>query len=397
MTQQHHRRNRTVRLTIRLRLTLLYSVLFLAGSVAVLSLNYALVARQISPRQPPPEVIRELPEQPDGAVIPGAKGVPGDIDRINRAFRNATLDSMVRQSAVTLVVTAVLAAVAGWVLAGRALRPVQRITATARELSAHDLTRRIRLKGPSDELKDLADTFDDMLDRLDRSFQSQRRFAANAAHELRTPLTLIRAAADVTLSAPNISKDELVEMAWTVRGAAVQSEQLLASLLALAHSERGVDRHEPVDLRKIAERVVERAQGRAIAARLRVLTDLIPANTTGNPLLLERLVYNLLDNALRYNCPQGWVTISTGSRSDGNAYLSVGNSGHRVHGDVDGLFEPFRRDRLDRTHDDEQGAGLGLSIVKATVEAHGGRLHAEANDQGGLSVLVVLPGHMPDS
>lgn len=178
-------------------------------------------------------------------------------------------------------------------------------------------------------------------------------------------------------------------MARTVRGAAVQSEQLLASLLALAHSERGIDRHEPVDLRQLTERVIERAQDRVTAARVHLTTDLRPADTIGNHALLERLVYNLLDNALRYNCTEGWVTIRTGSRADGRAYLGVDNSGDLIHGSVDGLFEAFRRDR---THDEDQGAGLGLSIVKATVEAHGGEQHAEANDRGGLRVVILLQG-----
>jgi signal transduction histidine kinase len=255
-------------------------------------------------------------------------------------------------------------------------------------VSDQRLGERIALRGPEDELRELADTFDSMLDRLSESFEAQRRFIANASHELRSPLTVIRSEAEVALANPNSDPDELRAMAAVVVEASDRTEALLDGLLVLARSQRGLLQREPLDLGTVAESASAAAEAEARERHVRLESGLRPAPVEGDRRLLERLVANLLENGLRYNRPGGWVRLETVCGPD-SALVRVSNSGPQV--DVAAarrLSEPFQR--LDR-HGDGRGAGLGLSIVRSVSEAHGGRLAITPRDEGGLVVEVVLP------
>jgi signal transduction histidine kinase len=275
-------------------------------------------------------------------------------------------------------------------LAGRVLRPIQDMTATARRLSDTNLHERLALEGPRDELKELADTFDGLLGRLESAFESQRRFVANASHELRTPLAIQRTVVDVALADPDATPDELRSMAVSVRDAVDRSEGLIDGLLLLARSQQGAGPTEPVDLAGVVSTALDQAVGEIAGAGLHVRRDLQPAVVTGNRVLLERLAVNLVQNAVRHNVEGGWMEVVTG-RSGDRARLTVHNGGHPVPPEqVAGLFEPFRRLGPDRV-DGGRGHGLGLSIVQAVATAHDGTIEAAARPDGGLSVTVELP------
>jgi signal transduction histidine kinase len=310
-----------------------------------------------------------------------------------KSQRDVTLNQLLRYSLTTLGAVTLLAAIGGWIVAGRVLRPVHRITAAARDASEHHLTARLALTGPRDELRELADTFDAMLDRLQTAFEGQRRFIANASHELRTPLTVMRATVDVVLAKPAPTPAELVDMGQDVRTAVDHAEALIEALLTLARSDRGLAQREPVDLATVIEDAVDAAGARPGAAHpagtRRLHTSLAPAPTTGDPILLERLAANLYDNAMRYNVPDGDVWLSTAAIG-GRAVLTVGNTGPVIAPEtVPGWFEPFRRPR-ERTGDG--GFGLGLAIVASIAAAHGGEAAAGPLPGGGLTVTVSLPG-----
>ncbi len=278
----------------------------------------------------------------------------------------------------------------GWFLAGRVLRPIQDMTATARRLSDTNLHERLAMEGPADELKELADTFDDMLGRLEAAFESQRRFVANASHELRTPLAIQRTLVDVALADPDATPEELRTMAVLVRDAVDRSERLIDGLLVLARSQQGVGATAPVDLAGVAAAAVDQAATEIDAAGLSVHRDLEPAPLTGNRVLLERLAANLVENAVRHNVTGGWMEVTTATTGD-HVTLTVRNGGAPVPPDqVAGLFEPFRRLAPDRVGGG-RGHGLGLSIVQAVAVAHRGSVGAEAPESGGLSVTVSLP------
>lgn len=382
-------------LTIRVRLTLLYTGLFLACGAVVLTITYGLVANSLHSST----TVDPAPEE----FLAGCKKAlgqpPVDINLKNkceaafqagadagaRTQRDAVLADLLGYSGTTLAAGTVLAALAGWFVAGRVLRPVGRITAAARMASEHNLSARVALTGPKDELRQLADTFDDMLGRLEAAFEGQRRFIANASHELRTPLAVMRATVDVVLAKPAPTAQELVGMGSDVRTAVDRAEALVEALLTLARSERGPTAREHVDLATILEDVLDSVR----PGDSHVHVKLLPAPALGDAILLERLATNLVDNALRHNVADGsvWLTTST---VDGRAVLTVTNTGPVVPADaVEGLFEPFRRLR-DRTGDG--GAGLGLAIVAAITSRHGGRVTAVPHDPGGLAVTVTLPG-----
>jgi signal transduction histidine kinase len=283
---------------------------------------------------------------------------------------------------------------AGWILAGRALRPVRRITETARRVSDSNLGERIALDGPNDELKQLADVFDSMLARLDKAFASQRRFVTDASHELRTPLAIMRTEIDVALENPHLSAAELREAAEVVREATERGEQLIESLLTLARSER-----EPaltdLDLAAVAEQAVDDLAAEADGLALDIRLSLARARIRGDRVLLERLVANLVENAVRYNRRGGWIRVVT-ANSGGAARLEVGNTGPPVlPSELGSLFEPFTRLDASRSRA-TGGAGLGLSIVKAVAESHGGTISATALSAGGLHVVVELPAAASD-
>ena len=277
-----------------------------------------------------------------------------------------------------------LAAVAGWIVAGRILRPVHRLTAAARAASEQNLSQRIALQGPRDELRELADTFDTMLERLDRAFTSQQQFIANASHELRTPLTVMRTALDVVLAKPEPTRDESLSMTAEVRQAADHAERLIEVLLILARNDQARVLTEQLDLAAVAEDALE---GRT-ADGITTITTLDEAPVTGDGVLLERLIANLLDNAERYNIAGGTIATTTAT-DNGASVVRVVNTGRVVPTDqVDRLFLPFAR-LDDRTSHD--GFGLGLALVSSIATVHSGTVHATAASTGGLDITVRLP------
>jgi signal transduction histidine kinase len=302
--------------------------------------------------------------------------------------RDHTMSELLKWSVVGLVGLTVASAALGWVMAGRALRPVREITEAARRASERHLGERINLRGPEDELKELADTFDAMLERLDQAFIAQRQFVANASHELRTPLTSMRTAIDVVLAKPNRTPEQLEATSEKVRRSIDQSERIVDALLTLAVSNQGTGEAESVDLSTAAEDALDAVDDRARAAGLRVDTELSTAEVTGSRVLLERLVSNLVENAVVHNVSDGWVRVRVGA-NNGHAYLEVANSGPVVkEEDLPHLFEPFRRGDA---RIGSSGVGLGLSIVRSVSEAHGAKVQAVASAAGGLVVSVSMP------
>jgi signal transduction histidine kinase len=382
-------------LTIRARLTLLYTALFTAGGAVLITITFLLVAH--SPRiSSSDQIVRASPQlsaqcaqvlkdpNADANLRTKCEAAARQGFKIGaQSQRDTTLSNLLTYSITTLAAVTVLAAFAGWLLAGRVLRPLQDVTAAARDASENNLSQRLDLSGPRDELRQLADTFDDMLARLDAAFTSQRRFIANASHELRTPLTVMRTTIDVVLAKKAPTPAELTTMGNDVRRAVDHAEALLEALLTLARNDRGLTVREPVDLATVAEDVLD---GRNFAD-LHVHASLASAPVTGDPVLLERLVANLVDNAVRYNIPGGVVQIAT-ARLNGTASVAVTNTGPLVDEEpIDGLFQPFRR-LHDRTSTD--GLGLGLAIVKSIADIHSGQVAAAANPGGGLTIRVLL-------
>jgi signal transduction histidine kinase len=312
--------------------------------------------------------------------------------------RDAAVHQLLLYSLIGLGIMGALSGAVGWLVAGRALRPVHAITGAARRASEENLGERLALAGPPDELKELADTYDAMLARLDAAFASQRRFVANASHELRTPLTVMRTAIDVTLAKPGRTPAQLESMAAEVRGAVDRAEALIEALLTLARSDRGTAAVEPADLAVLAEDALDAAGPAIRAGSLHVETALQPAPTHGDLVLLDRLVANLVDNAVQHNTPGGWIQVATGVR-DGLAQLTVTNGGPAIGEDVAPLlFEPFRRVNGHQMGDGacgRPGTGLGLSIVRSVAIAHQGTVSARSRAAGGLDVSVVLPAVAP--
>jgi signal transduction histidine kinase len=405
-----------MRPTVRLRLTAWYASIFLLLGTALLAISYVIVSRNTS--NFPVRVTKELlagGAVPTAAVPVGEDGVPpekvlvppgvrlvGPDREVLAKLESARKDAEGRVSghvrretmiefALALGGTTLISVLAGWLVAGRALRPVGRITTTARKVAAEgDLGERIALDGPADELRELADTFDAMLERLDRTFSSQRSFVANASHELRTPLAIIRAEIDDRLDDPSVTTAQLREMATVVHDAVGRSEALITSLLILARGQAAVRRHDSVDLAELARAAVVGSEPAAAAQGIGIETACQPVSCRGARPLLERLVANLVENALRYNHPGGFVRIEL-SESDHRAVLRVSSSGPRIpDAVVPRLFEPFFRVDESRSRD-SGGAGLGLSIVAAVAAAHGGDAAAAAREGGGLMVTVTLP------
>jgi signal transduction histidine kinase len=298
--------------------------------------------------------------------------------------RNLTLSHLPQYSLITLAVAGVLAAILGWIISGRALRPVHRITAAARAASEHNLSARVALRGPRDELHELAETFNEMLGRLQAAFESQQRFIANASHELRTPLAVMRTTVDVVLDNPDSTAGDLRGMAADIRAAVDHAERLIGALLILARSERGLTVHEEIDLATVAEDVLDAAD----LGDRQVHATLEPAVIAGDPVLAEHLIANLIDNAVRYNVPDGDIWIDTRTEGD-SSQLTVANTGPLIsQADAARIFQPFQR-LGDRTSHD--GFGLGLAIVASIAALHSGMATACPRDGGGLSVTVTFP------
>jgi signal transduction histidine kinase len=387
--------------TIRVRLALLCAAaFFLAGAVLVAVMYFSMRAaldRQVTGRASATE------HRPTSATTePGSQQAAHQAQKALLAQferdRDDTLNTMLVASLVALGAVGVMAGGFGWILAGRALHPLQRIAATARRVADRSLHERIALDGPHDEIKDLADTFDAMLERLDRSFDSQQRFVANASHELRTPLTINRTLIEVALEDSQAS-EALRQLGGTLLAVNQRHERLIDGLLTLASSEQGIADAIPLDLADIARHISTESQAAANAAGIEIHADLRSAPVIGDPVLLERLVQNLADNAIRYNLPaRGEITMITGIVDD-RAHLTVDNSGPPVPPyEVPGLFEPFRRLRTTERLADSatagspgRGAGLGLSIVRSVARSHGGDVQAAPRGDGGLTVQVRLP------
>ncbi|MGI5340504.1 sensor histidine kinase [Streptomyces sp. CA-181903] len=386
-----------LRPTIRIRLTLLYGGMFLMAGVLLLTIIYLLAADAMREGSYLPFRFIDGNLESTSNACPSLR--PGRIDA--RELENAVqvcmnhqraiaLNGLLRRSLLALLGLAVIAFAFGYAMAGRVLSPLGKITRTARRVAATDLTRRIELGGPDDELKELSDTFDEMLDRLERAFTAQQRFVANASHELRTPLAINRTLLEVHLSDPGASP-ELQQLGKTLLATNERSEQLVEGLLLLARSDNEIVDRKPVDLAEVASQALDQARGEAQAKGVELRGERLPAVVQGNGVLLERVALNLVQNAVRYNVPEGgWVEVTTESRP-GEAVLVVENTGPVVPAyELDNIFEPFRRLRTERTGSDK-GVGLGLSIVRSVARAHGGRITAEPREGGGLVMRVVLP------
>ncbi|AJF67718.1 sensor histidine kinase [Streptomyces vietnamensis] len=385
-----------LRPTIRIRLTLLYGGMFLIAGILLLSIIYLFTAQALSDStsQLPFKVVNgtvqpttswcTLPESPTGDQLNNA------VTLCLRHQSDIALEDLLRRSLFALLGLSIIAFAFGYAMAGRVLSPLGRITRTARQVASSDLSRRIELDGPDDELKELADTFDDMLDRLERAFTAQQRFVANASHELRTPLAINRTLLEVHLSDPG-APVELHQLGKTLLATNERSEQLVEGLLLLARSDNEIIERKPVDLAEVAERGVDQVHAEAEAKGVEIRGERESAVVQGNGVLLERIVLNLLQNAVRYNVPEGgWVEVTTEAK-DGQAVLVVSNTGPVVPAyEIDNLFEPFRRLRQERTGSDK-GVGLGLSIARSVARAHGGRIIAEPREGGGLVMRVTLP------
>jgi signal transduction histidine kinase len=395
---------RPVHRSVRARIGLASAGLFLVTGGAFVAATYALIDHSLGPAAPTiqaksPTVaqlnackVGSLNGTLTGALAAQCQRFFAEAGRIQRAFY---LHELLLWSLVGLGVATVVAGVLGWAIGRRILLPLHKVTGAARRASQEHLDERIRLGGRHDELKELADTFDDMLDRLDLAFASQRRFVANASHELRTPLTSMRTLIDVAMAKPTRTTEGLETLVGRVREAIDQSEAMIDGLLTLARSDRGLSTRELVDLEAAAQDAIDQTSISARASNIIIEADLSAAPTLGDRVLVERLVANLVDNAVRYNVTGGSVHVETGA-DQGQSYLSVTNSGPPVpESKVASLFEPFTR--LDQRVTNGQGVGLGLSIVASVVTAHSGHLQADALPNGGLKMTVRFPTTAPRS
>jgi signal transduction histidine kinase len=391
------RRWRLPRRTVRLKLTLLYGALFLASGAALLAVTYILVEHrlpvaisaqgQTAAGGSVKEFCAVNGSGSDGTSTLPVGGCSGLVATLN-AQRSTELNQLLEESGVALAIMTVVSIGLGWLVAGRVLRPLRTMTSAARRISARNLHQRLALDGPDDELSELGKTFNGLLARLERSFAAQRQFVANASHELRTPLARQRTLVEVALRDPSPTVGSLQAVCERVLATGEEQERLIETLLTLARSQRGLDRCEPLDLAAVAEAAAAAGEAGAQARGLRVHSALAEAPALGDLRLAERLVANLVDNAVRHNVPGGWIEVVTGLRQ-GRALLSVANTGPVIPPEkVDLLFQPFGRleDRVGR-----DGLGLGLSIVTAIAAAHEADLRARPLPGGGLEVEVHFP------
>lgn len=413
--------------TVRWRLTLLYGGLFLVCGAALLAITYTLVAhatvqrtgpRELLDRGPvnPPANLRSIGPRfihapPNRTISPKTKRVrfppPQAVARIgkdllkSRAGRSVVftvgsnqrisdLHQLIGESGIALGIMAIISALLGWVVAGRALRPLRTMTATAQQISEANLHERLAMSGPRDELRQLADTIDGLLARLQAAFDAQRRFVANASHELRTPLTTARALLEMVMSDPRATVETFRATCEQVLEEGEQQEQLIDALLALAHGQRGIDRRQLVDLAEVARDVVDAHETELAVQGLILEVSLGRAPILGDRRLVERLVSNLVENAIRHNVPHGTVGLSVDA-ADGKAELRVFNTGTEIPiTEVERLVQPFQRLGADRVGY-RDGVGLGLSIVAAIADAHDAKLAVRPRAAGGLDVEVWFP------
>lgn len=375
------------RRTVRLRLTLLYGGLFLLSGAALLAVTYALVAG--TPLVP---IVRV----PVGAATAPAHAQQVQLLAAEAHQHNAELHQLLVRSGIALAIMVVVSIALGWLVAGRVLRPLRTITYATQRISEENLHERLSLFGPRDEVKDLADTIDGLLGRLESAFDAQRSFVANASHELRTPLTLARALVQMRLREPATSAASFRATCEEVLTACEQQERLIESLLTLARSQRGLELEHRVSF-DLAEVVRDVGESYDCAAAERNVTLEVRADPTivfGDPGLTERLAANLVDNAIRYNKGHGWVKVVVRG-SSGLAVLEVANTGPMVSdADVGRLLNPFQRSASERAGDPE-GLGLGLSLVAAIAKAHDATLVIRSRESGGLDIVVDFPSAGP--
>jgi len=397
-----------------LRLTIMYGALFLASGAALLGITYVLVRHatgdgvcvttktknsgtmacqagvpdNLQPGQEQPRIVggSALGTQPP-LTAQQLRAQARQLQVQASHQRTAELNALLEQSGIALGVMAILSIMLGWIVAGRVLRPLRTITSTARQLSASNLHERLALNGPDDELKELGDTFDALLGRLEASFRSQRQFVANASHELRSPLARQRTIIQVALSDPDASIDTLRAAHERVLAAGAQQERCIDALLALSRGQAGIDRRTGTDLATLADEVVLAHAGDVSRAGITIRTSLASAPISADVRLIERMLANLLDNALRYNLSGGYIHIETDSRN-GRSMCTITNTGTIIPTEaVASLAEPFRRLGTDRTGHGG-GLGLGLSIVKAVADAHDATLDLQPRADGGLTVEI---------
>lgn len=370
------------RLSIRVRLTLVYSGLFFVLGVALLTVTYVVVGK----------ILDQVVVSPPGATVLD----PDDLQRLVREltaqYRAQVLSTLLRQELLVLVLVGVCAVLLGYAVADRALSPLSRVTTLARELSESTLHERIQMEGPSDEIKELADTFDAMLGRLQWAFDTQRRFVASASHELRTPLAINRTLLEVALGDPDASPD-LKAVGRTLLATNARHERLIEGLLLLARSERAPTGRVRVDLAEVAGSALAAVTAEAESAHVAVSSELTAVDTYGDPVLLERLISNLLDNAVRHNDAEDPMLWLRTGMIDGSPTVQVSNTGPQIAPyEVDGLFRAFHKRRSEPDSETkDSGAGLGLSIVASIARAHGGTAFATPRPGGGLVVTVRLP------
>jgi signal transduction histidine kinase len=382
---------------MRTRLAVFYAVLFLLAGVVLLAVSYALMVSVLLPTPRPPKLLSPQEQALLGLCKPPS-GSASLLAKCNRLVdvvgagpksRGDTLAALREASAIGLVLVTIAAAGLGWLVAGRALRPVRSITEAARQASELRLGQRLALSGPDDELKELADTFDVMLERLDAAFASQKRFVANAAHELRTPLTAMRTAIEVTLSKPTRSPDQLEAMAAQVKRSVERAEATVEALLTLATSEVGPTAQEATDLATAAEDALDATHAEITERLIKVDVALEPAIARGDRVLLERMIANLVENAVRHNNPGGWIGVRTMQQGD-SAVFEIANTGSNVPAEqIPTLFEPFARAKQRLSSSD--GVGLGLSIANAIGRAHNAAIAARPRLGGGLEMSVTIP------
>jgi signal transduction histidine kinase len=384
-----------IRLTLRARLTLVYGGLFIAGGILLLVLTYSLVQQGIPNEN---QIIQGT--QSNAELPPGPMTDEGVLTQtqdfkilVTGEVWAEALDTIRNEGPQALLLVSLATIALGWFIAGRMLRPLQHVTDTAMRIAEspaadRGLHERIKIGGPRDELRELAETFNRMLERLDHSFDGQRSFISNASHELRTPLTVTRALLEVAVHRQGASS-EVRQLGETLLEVNARHERLIDGLLLLMRSDRELAERSYVDLADVAEHVVAQTPAGTVA----LTAECEEAPTRGEPVLLERLVQNLVENAVRYNTAEdGWVRAVTRRGGGGSAVLEVSNSGPVVPTfEVEGLFEPFRRLGTARLATASKGAGLGLSIVRAVAKAHGGEATAKARPEGGLVVTVALP------
>lgn len=369
------------RRTVRLRLTLFYGCLFLVSGAGLLAITYVLVDNRLS------SPLRTSGGSPTQGSVGGIVTAPAPTRNSFRAQQAADLHQFLVQSGIALAIMAVVSVGLGWLMAGRTLRPLRGMTAATRNISERNLHERLAIGGPDDELKDLGDTIDGLLARLEMAFDSQRRFVANASHELRTPLMLSQTMLQVALANPTITLDSLRAVCEEAIDAGKEQAQLIEALLTLARSQRGLDHREPLHLGDITDQVLRAHQSDTAAQRLHIDRDLAPALISGDRRLIEILVSNLLTNAIRHNIPNGHVLITV-SADRTRTTLSVSNTGSHVPADqIERLLQPFQH--LDGQRSNKhKGLGLGLSIVAAVAMAHDADLDLRPRNGGGLDVEV---------